>query len=125
MVVIDFKELSDGRYQLTRTFIIQTDIHPPLTVFSDYIRLQPEGTLIIERGYCWDGATGGFDTPDFMRGSLAHDGLCDLIARGLLDKSYRPQVDKLLRNILIEDGMSKLRAWWIYTFIKYYVKIKY
>lgn len=122
---MEYRELSDGRYQLLQFFTIDTEICPPLTIVCDYIRLRPNGELTINRGYCWDGATGGFDTPDFMRGSLVHDALCDIIARGLLNKSYRPLVDKLLRKLLIEDGMSKIRAWWVYTFIHFYVKVKY
>ena len=38
-----------------------------------------------------------------------------VMREGVLDhKAYRKAADRLLRTIVREDGMSGLRAWWIY-----------
>jgi len=54
-----------------------------------------------------------------MRGSLIHDALYQLMRQKLLDKKCRKQADKELRKACLKDGMSKIRAWWIYKAVRY------
>jgi hypothetical protein len=83
------------------------------------------GVLILKKGYAWDGASGpAFDTKTIMRGSLVHDALCQLIWLGELPESRQIDADKELRKICLEDGMSKLRAWWVYTAVRLYARFK-
>jgi hypothetical protein len=84
------------------------------------VTLSPDGTLFLASGYAWDGPSGPtFDTPDFMRGSLVHDGLYQLIReRHIPMDPYREQADRLLRAHCIEDGMSGLRAWYVYQAVR-------
>jgi len=83
---------------------------------SDFLRLAA-GTLHIKAGYAWDGPSGPtIDTKNFMRGSLVHDALYQLHREGVLD--CRMKCDKILRQICIEDGMSALRAWWVYRGVR-------
>jgi hypothetical protein len=83
-------------------------IHVPYIVLKD-------GVLLIEKGYAWDGPSGpAIDTPNFMRGSLVHDALYQLIRMRELPTFCRRQADEVLRDICIEDGMSKIRAWWVF-----------
>ena len=72
--------------------------------------------LKIQGGYAWDGPSGPtIDTKNFMRGSLVHDALYQLIRLGHLDKNiYRKAADEELYRICRQDGMSKLRANWVY-----------
>ena len=49
-----------------------------------------------------------------MRGSLVHDALYQLMRDGYLPLKTREYADWLLREICIEDGMSKIRADWVY-----------
>jgi hypothetical protein len=50
-----------------------------------------------------------------MRGSLVHDALYQLMRERYLDEdTYRDRSDRLLQKICKEDGMSMLRAWWVY-----------
>lgn len=112
-------------YRLKRNYIHQTHIIPPNEVIHPYFRIDMKGKLTAKKGYAWDGATGGIDTKDFMRGSLVHDIWCQAIAEGLLPQSYRKLVDRLLYRILEEDGMSGIRRLWIYNAIRLYVIFKY
>lgn len=74
------------------------------------------GVLHIDRGYAWDGPSGpAIHTANFMRGSLVHDALYQLMREGHLAASrYRDDADKELKLTCLEDGMSSLRAWWVY-----------
>ena len=71
-------------------------------------------------GYAWDGPSGPtIDTKNFMRGSLVHDGLYQLMREGLLaHEEYRKSADDLLRDICVEDGMSKFRAWYVHRAVR-------
>jgi hypothetical protein len=84
-------------------------------IITRYIRLEKDGTLTIYQGYCWDGPSGPtINTKSFMRGSLIHDALYQLLRQGHLPQSERFMADKILQCICLEDGMLKPRAWWVY-----------
>ncbi len=84
-------EFKDGyRYQLKRTFSLQTPIHPPEPVETDFIALEAGGILHLRNGYAWDGPSGPtVDTGSFMRGSLVHDAFYQLIREGHLPAGCR------------------------------------
>lgn len=103
------------KYQLAETYVIQTDIFPIDHVHSEFLHMNMDGRLIIFNGYAWDGPSGPtVDTKNFMRGSLVHDALYQLIREGHLPGSSKNKADKLLKKICLEDGMSKIRAWWVF-----------
>ena len=78
-----------------------------------------EKRLWIFQGYAWDGPSGPtIDTKDSMRASLVHDALYQLIREGHLPQAYRKQADILLREIAIEDGMWRWRAWGWYWAVR-------
>ncbi|HTE65830.1 MAG TPA: DUF1353 domain-containing protein, partial [Candidatus Binatia bacterium] len=86
-----------------------TDVH------AEFLSMTPDGELTIRAGYAWDGPSGpAIDTANFMRGSLVHDALYQLIRERYLSIVVRDAADSLLRDICREDGMSRLRAWWVY-----------
>lgn len=108
---------NDGyKYQLKRDYTQVIEIKPTSPIDSYFITLDTSGLLTIKKGYAWDGPSGPtIDTKNFIRGSLVHDALYQLMRENHLDKSrYRDAADRLLQKICIEDGMSKLRAWWVY-----------
>ncbi len=112
---------SGYKYQLFKTTKINTAIHPAEDAELEFIQLTPEGWMIILAGYAWDGPSGPtIDTPNFMRGSLAHDAVYQLMRQGKLTgpTNYRLQADKMLRKLCLEDGMSRLRAWWVYRGVR-------
>lgn len=117
MEFIIFK--SGYQYQLHEDYTIPISIKPPLPIRTEYIRLSANGVLTIKEGYCWDGPSGlAFDTLNFMRGSLVHDSLYQLMREGCLNQRYRELADKELQRICLEDGMSTLRAWWVYRGVR-------
>ena len=66
-------------------------------------------------GYAWDGPSGPtFDTPNFMRGSLIHDALYQLMRNGLLREDFREDADKEIKKACLEDGMTRFRAAYVY-----------
>jgi len=109
------------KYQLCKTYTVWTEIRPPRVIKTQFICLTPDGLLRIRRGYAWDGPSGpAIDTPNFMRGSLVHDAFYQLMREGYLDpEQYRRPADQLLRDICIEDGMTRIRACWVYLGVRF------
>ncbi len=108
------------KYQLSDAYKVTTPIIPSSNIETEYINLSPNGELMIKKGYAWDGPSGPtVDTTNFMRSSLVHDAFYQLMRHELLNvKSYRGLADKLLYTMSIEDGMSRLRATWVYLGVK-------
>ena len=103
------------KYQLAEEFRIQTDIKPASDCVMEFITLRMDGLLIIRKGYAWDGPSGPtFDTKDFMRGSLVHDAIYQLIGEGLILRTWKVYADESLSLVCGEDGMWKIRQWWVY-----------
>jgi len=77
------------------------------------------GSLNIIAGYAWDGPSGpAIDTASFMRASLVHDVLYQMMRQELLPLSARDSVDNIMRQICLADGMSKVRAWYTYNAVR-------
>jgi hypothetical protein len=53
-----------------------------------------------------------------MRGSLVHDALYQLLRNELLEPKWREETDRELVRICREDGMSRIRAWWVYRSVR-------
>ena len=108
------------KYQLKEAYKVVIDIKPTKPIDTDYIKLDSEGTLTIAKGYAWDGPSGPtMDTLTFMRGSLVHDALYQLMRESYLDHNvYRDPADRILQKLCKEDGMSSLRAWWVYQGVR-------
>jgi len=107
------------KYKLAEDFIYE--FNTPIEVddiMASYITME-KGAVLIWKGYAWDGASGpAIDTDTFMRGSLVHDALYQLMREGHLDISYRDWADRELRAVCLEDGMSRIRAWWVYWVLR-------
>lgn len=102
------------KYQLAETYSVQTVLFG-YDIETAYTKLYQDGLLIIKKGYAWDGPSGPtVDTKNFMRGSLIHDVLYQLLREGLLPQHERFIADKILQIICREDGMCKARAWWVF-----------
>jgi len=102
------------KYQLAETYAVVVGIKPRVAILHDFICLTTDGKLIIGAGYAWDGPSGPtIDTKNFMRGSLVHDALYQLMREGLLSEECRSSADDELHRICLEDGMSWLRAWYV------------
>jgi hypothetical protein len=111
------------KYQLTNAYCCQLGpefLMKVREVETDFLWLGESGELIVKKGYAWDGPSGPtIDTKNFMRGSLVHDALYQLIRLGCLDKNiYRLLADETLYRICREDGMSWIRACVVYYAVR-------
>ncbi|MBI4191956.1 MAG: DUF1353 domain-containing protein [Betaproteobacteria bacterium] len=109
------------KYQLKENYVIQIEIRPASDIDTEYLALTNAGTLTVKKGYAWDGPSGPtIDTLNFMRGSLVHDALYQLMRERHIDGDrYRETADRLLQTICKEDGMNSLRAWWVYQGVRF------
>jgi len=106
------------KYQLADTILCATEILG-YDINIGFIMLKPDGTLILVKGFAWDGASGpAIDTDTFIKGSAAHDALYELMRLGYLPVSFRAYADRLLKEICLESGMWKTRANWVFWAVK-------
>lgn len=111
------------KYKLVDDYTIQTSIVPGVYTGNEWVKLLPNGKLTIKDGYAWDGASGpAIDTNTFMRSSLVHDALYQLMSENLLDIQYKDAADLELKRISLEDGMSSIRAWYVYAAVRLFGK---
>lgn len=84
------------------------------------VRRESDGDqIVIDAGYAWDGASGvAIDTPSFMRASLIHDGLYQLIRIGALPKSCRRRADLAMLLAALEDGMHPARGFYCWSAVR-------
>lgn len=109
---IKYKRLKIYKYELTCDYLFSINLNRAIT--TDYITIN-NNVMCIYKGYRWDGPSGpAIDTMTFMRASLIHDALYQLIREGYLGEQNRIFADKLMKTICLEDGMNYFRAWWCY-----------
>lgn len=109
------------KYQLVEEYSAEIPIKPKDNIDTEYIMLSEDGVIKIKTGYAWDGPSGPtYDSLNFMRGSLVHDALYQLMRQNYLEKDrYRKPADKLLQKMCKEDGMSFIRAWLVYKGVRF------
>lgn len=118
---ITYRKLRSYKYQIMEPFAYQTNFFDlgNVSTKDDWVVLENNGLLKTKKGYTWDGASGPtIDTKNFLRGALVHDALYQLIRENLLEMKYRKDADQLLRDICREDGMSRLRSWYVYLAVR-------
>jgi hypothetical protein len=111
---------SGYKYQLVDNFVCNTMIKSATPMVDvGYLKLYPSGKLVIRKGYAWDGPSGPtFDTKSFMRGSLVHDALYQLIRQKYLHPRWRKMADEELIRLCKADGMSWARQQWVYAALR-------
>lgn len=113
--MIKYKKRRKYKYTLFEEYSYEADIKVKEPCDLGVLAISPEGLLTIRQGYSWDGPSGpAIDTKNFMRGSLVHDALYQLMREEKIDQDQRLRADEILRDICLEAGMSKLRAWWVF-----------
>lgn len=116
----DYRPLKSWKYQLLDDASITTLWRPVEWIGSSHgwVRLHTDGVLTVRKGYAWDGPSGpSIDTPSFMRGSLFHDALYQLIRERRLedwDGEDRLRADELIRDVCLADGMLPFRAGYVF-----------
>ena len=118
------------KYDLQHDWDHPIDLEPPdgdAAVDGDWVRVTSDGTIHFKAHYLWDGPSGpAIDTQNFMRASLVHDGLYQLLREGKLsrnDKEWsrnRKKADKILRTLCKQDGMGYFRRAWVYRALRWF-----
>ena len=118
-LTILYKKRRRYKYNLHADVQYTADIHVLKVKTSGLVRIDTSGKLLLKKGYSWDGPSGpALDSRNFMRGSLIHDALYQLMREGFIAQHQRQRADEILREICIEDGMTRLRAWWVYRGVR-------
>jgi len=124
---ISYQPTDHPRYKYT---LVESYEHPsPIAIRPDadidhpYMALTVDGLLTVKERYAWDGPSGPtVDTYTFIRGSLVHDALYQMLREELLapdyHERYRMEVDKLLQQVCRGDGMNRVRAWYVYWAVR-------
>jgi len=120
-----YRKLRHYKYQLMDDYISMIKLKPENDIKTPFIELTTGGQLTLKKRYAWDGPSGPtIDTRSFMRGSLVHDALYQLMREKYLDyQEHRKYADELLRELCLEDGMFKVRAWWVYQAVRLFAEI--
>lgn len=101
------------KYELLEPYVHDTGIDG-YSGGNEYAQIDTTGKLSLAACYQWDGPSGpAIDTTNFMRGSLVHDALYQLIREGVLPVECRRDADFVLYAIVREDGMWRVRAAWV------------
>ena len=119
MKTITYKKFHHSvKYELLLDYTTLVEIYG-YDIKLQYIELNDVGHLKIKKEYNWDGPSDpALDTKNFMRGSLGHDVIYQLMRLGEIPKSYRKYADELLRDTCREDGMTRFRSWWVYRAVR-------
>jgi len=100
----------------------QTNIYPPEDIITKYYSLLKTGWMSIFDGYVNDGASFiCIDTDTVRPGAMWHDAGYEILRSGKLPDStgkWRERFDDLLKEICLEDGMCRPRAWWIHRVVR-------
>jgi len=96
------------RFYLAEDFSLKIDDLPDENVLPLYKIAMSKGMLTISKGYMWDR---GFRGKEFIRGTLVHEALYQLIRLGYLPYEWRKKSNEIYYSLLVDDGAPKLFAW--------------
>lgn len=115
----EYRPGEEYKFILRAPYSLRTNLSCGELVGNEFVKLSPTGLLLMSEGYAWNGASGpAIDTVDFIRGSGAHDATYQLFRDGMLSMDQRQAADKLLHTLVLEDGMWKIRANWVYLGVR-------
>lgn len=98
------------KYQVTQDCLLMT----PIRGFHckiDFAELHADGSLILYKGFAFDGSSGVFDTRTSQRAAGGHDALYRMLRANLIPHDPCFHLANIFYyNQCIADGMSKWRA---------------
>jgi hypothetical protein len=117
---ITYRKLRKYKYQLLEEYSVSIEIKKIAS--NDFLNLSADGTLVIKEKYAWDGPSGPtIDTKSFMRASLVHDALYQLMREEKLNRhSDRKTADKILKRMCKQDKMWGFRAAYAYIALRWF-----
>jgi len=96
-------------YTLTEGYQTQTDFRPESDIVTEFVILLTDGTLVLFKGFCFDGVSGPvIDRKTNMRAGAGHDGLYRLMRKKLLSHKLWRDADKEFAKWLKEDKAWKI-----------------
>lgn len=131
---IKFTDISGWKYRLDERVAVRVDVIKPLSIFKidDYAYIKYDQLVLLE-GFMWDGPSGPtIDTPGWMLASAAHDAFYRILktksdeeivflkflGASLTRKQLRKYADDLMYELLIENGVCKLRAQYTWAAVR-------
>lgn len=112
---------SKYKFQLYKDYWVKTNILVNEPVGNDYTILDSDGSLLIKKGYAWDGVTGLFFTPkSLLRATLVHDALYQLMRENRLDRVNKGKADKLLFGMSVKDSFLLPCAVCMYIIVSWF-----
>lgn len=77
------------------------------------------GRVLTRNGYHWDGPSGPVvHTTSWVRASLVHDILYQMMRLGWLSYAYRKHADDIMYELTRADGMPWWRAWYSWIVVR-------
>ena len=117
--MILYKKRRTYKYNLHNDVTFKANIQVLKVKNTGLVTIDKNGKLAIKKKYAWDGPSGPtIDTKNFMRGSLIHDALYQLMREEFIAQHQRKRADEILWEVCREDGMSWLRATWVYEAVR-------
>jgi len=114
-----YQRIKQYKYKLNEAESAQTRIND-IAFEHELFELHKSGELVIFKGYLWDGVSGPtWDSNNTMLGGLIHDALYQAIRLELIPSFYKEHIDLLFKDILLDQGMFKFRAWYYYKAVKH------
>ena len=115
-----YEEGGSKKYVLLKTFVGRLRVKPPSNIYTTDCGFLRNGSLVIYKGYEWDGPSGpAIDTDNFMDGSLIHDMLYQLMREGKLKRRpYRLYADNEMFRQCKKDDMSLPRRCWTWLGVR-------
>jgi len=105
-------EHDEYNYKTTEVYSIILNFSTTSTVTSDFYSLKDD-KLVINTGYCWDGASGGMiDTTSNMEAALVHDVLYQMLRSNEIPQKWKEPSDNQFRQMQV-DNASWWNKWWI------------
>jgi Protein of unknown function (DUF1353) len=118
-VMLTYKKRLKYKYILVDDCYYKTGVKVKKPGDFGYLIINEDGDLTVKKGYAWDGPSGPtIDTSNFMRGSLIHDALYQLMREKKIDQEQRKIADQVLHDICLDCGMSRLRAWLVFKAVR-------
>ena len=118
-----YKKRRKYKYILQSAVEIQAKVKVDKESTIGPLTIRPDGYLLIQPGYAWDGATGCPDFNSILYPSLIHDAMYQLMREGVLNsETDRKIADQLLRDLCIKKGMGKAVAMLVYYAVRLFAE---
>lgn len=109
------------KYITTKEQVFATSVIGHHIVIPSFAELTPDGHLRVYAGYAWDGPSGPtLDTETWMRPSLVHDVLYQLLRLGRLPQVMRLEADITMLGEQLRCGMNSFRAYYSYLGVRWF-----